>query len=235
MSAVTKRLISPRTATTFAALTLAVALGCAGCTSSASDASPNATASPMTNSASATKAGPPATSTSGPTHIPTGTVSRPVDPLATVSPTPVKRAGVTPRPSISAKSGSFASNQGVIYPDGIELTVAGITQAVETGEGQGTFPGRPLTEISVKLTNKGVAAINLNEVVVTATYGSPARLASPVYNDPNAVDFHGTVASGASASAVYVFSIPTPELSRVTTVVDFDGLHAAATFIGAAK
>lgn len=235
VKAMTIRLCSSRAAQTFAALTLVAALGCAGCTTAPSAASPLATSTPLTSGRASDKLGPSATATSGPADTPTGTVSRPADPLVTASAAPVKRAGGALKPSISAKAGSFLPTQGVSYPDGIELTVTATTQAVESGRGPGMFPGRPLTEISLKLTNKGAAAIDLDQVVVTTTYGSPARLASPVYNDPRAVDFHGRVAAGASAVAVYVFSVPTPDLSRVTSVVDFDGLHAAATFTGAAR
>jgi len=171
----------------------------------------------------------------GPADTPTGTVSRPADPVAPTTSKPVQRGGAIPTPTVSAKSGSFAPTSPVTYPDGVKLVVTDVKQAVESGKGPGMFPGRPLTEIGLTLTNQGTSPIELNHVVVTTTYGSPALLASPVYNDPAARDFSGTVAPGANTTATYVFSVPTAQMGIVTTVVDFDGVHVAGIFTGTAK
>jgi hypothetical protein len=76
--------------------------------------------------------------------------------------------------------------------------------------------------------------IDLDEVVVTATYGNPARVARPTYGEA-ARDFYGSVKPGAKAGATYSFSVPTDELDGVRLTVDFDGLHAPATFTGEAR
>jgi hypothetical protein len=53
-----------------------------------------------------------------------------------------------------------------------------------------------------------------------------------VYEDPAAGDFSGTVAPSASATATYVFSVPTDAVRSVVAVVDFDGVHVAARLKG---
>jgi hypothetical protein len=71
----------------------------------------------------------------------------------------------------------------------------------------------------------------MNQVVVTVTYGTANLQAQPVYDGP-VNDFSGTVQPGKATDATYAFRIPTDQLDRVVMRVDFDGLHAAATFSG---
>ncbi|MGI8867727.1 MAG: hypothetical protein ACR2F6_02450 [Mycobacteriales bacterium] len=122
----------------------------------------------------------------------------------------------------------------VTYSDGVSLRVTGMKQAAVTGQGPGVITGEPTTTFNATLTNKGTRPINLNQVVVTAVYGSPGRLAKPVY-DATSQDFAGTIKPGASSKAAYAFSIPTNELGHVKIAIDFDGAHAAAMFEGSAK
>ena len=74
-------------------------------------------------------------------------------------------------------------------------------QLVRVGNGPGVFPGRPNTTISLQLKNGTSRAMSLTQVVVSARYGTPARLAPAVYNGPAAHDFSGVLAPGATASA----------------------------------
>jgi len=83
------------------------------------------------------------------------------------------------------------------------------------------------------LTNGSSHTIDLNQVVVTAMYGTPARIASPVYTAASVRDFAGTVQTGQSASAEYAFAIPAKQGRKVVVMVDLDGAHAAAEFHGA--
>jgi hypothetical protein len=80
--------------------------------------------------------------------------------------------------------------------------------------------------------NRSRHALDLNAVVVTTMYGSPARIAAPVYEDSSGSDFGGKLAAGRSASARYVFAIPSGQGDRVVTMVDFDDVHLAARFTG---
>ncbi len=115
------------------------------------------------------------------------------------------------------------------YKDGVSVRIDRVTRSVEKGRGPGVYPGRPHTVLHLTLVNRSAKAVNLNQVVVvTARYGTPARLAPPVYADPAARDFAGVVKPGASATAVYVFSVPTAAVGSVVAVVDIDGVHVPA-------
>jgi hypothetical protein len=165
------------------------------------------------------------------TEKPATTVPKPADALSGKY-VPVKRNGKTPDPSISAPPAAFT--KAVRYVDGTTLTVTSIHQGTVSGQGPGVFPGQPITTFGLRLTNGTTKAINLNQVVVTATYGNPKRVASPVYS-ASSHDFTGTAAPGAFVNATYAFSIPTASLGAVVMLVDFDGMHASGTFEGSAR
>lgn len=197
---------------------------CAGCGSSGkSAASASSTASIGTQSSASASAY--ASSSSS------GTASAPSSPLAG-SAKPVVRDGKTPHPTITAAPASFQKS--VTYSTGVVLTITSIKQSKETGQGPGVFEGAPITQVTVKFTNGSKSTINLEQVVVQMTYGSPARVASPVYNT-SAVDFSGSVRPGASQTATYIFSIPSAGLKHSTMTVDFDGTYAAADFTGSVQ
>lgn len=118
------------------------------------------------------------------------------------------------------------------YPDGIGLRILGVTQQTITATGPGAMTGKPKTTFDIEFANHSRSAVNLNEVVVEVTYGSPSHSAAPVY-DPTVQDFAGTVAAGKTVRTEYAFSIPTADLNHVRMTVRFNQLHAAATFVGA--
>ncbi len=120
------------------------------------------------------------------------------------------------------------------FGDGVRVKVTSVTQGASTGQGPGVFSGAPRTAVAVQIVNGTKQSLDLSRVVVTMTYGTPKKVASPVY-EAGAMDFAGTLAAGATAKATYMYSIPTGSLSNVTMAVDFDGGHAAATFTGAVK
>lgn len=213
-----------------AATTLGALLAAAGCGSVVAAKAPahDSAAKAGASTAATKQPAPP----KEPVETPKTKLPRPSDPLAPNTMAPVIRGGTRPHPALTARPEPFAKP--VTYPDGLQLRVTGITQGMVTAQGPGSFPGQPTTTFSVTLTNRSKKPVTLNQVVATATYGMPARLARPVY-DAASQDFGGTVRPGASARAVYAFSIPSGDLGRVTVIVDFDGTHTAATFRGAAK
>ena len=137
-----------------------------------------------------------------------------------------------PSPASTRQPVSFT--QRAAYSDGVVLQVPSITHGAVAGQGPGVLSGQATSSLTVTLTNGSKQAIDLNQVVVSADYGQPARIASPIYGQ-GARDFSGTVAAGKTATAVYVFAIPSSQLSHVTINVDFDGSHHAATFTGSVK
>jgi hypothetical protein len=114
------------------------------------------------------------------------------------------------------------------------VRVVSIRQAASKGVGPGVFSGSPRTDVAVEIVNGARSELDLSRVVVTMTYGTPAQVASPVY-EPGARDFAGTLPAGGTAKGTYMYSVPTADLAKVTMSVDFDGVHAAATFTGTVK
>ena len=156
-----------------------------------------------------------------------------VDPLAPRTDAAPVRTAEAPPARMSAGSGRFAVTAPVRFADGVVVTVESVKKGAEDGKGPGVIPGRSYVGYNVRIVNKSTRAIDLSQVVVTMTYGEPARVASPVYQDPTARDFAGTVTPGAAASAVYFFAVPVQDRGKVSTSVDFDPTHAAAVFSGA--
>jgi hypothetical protein len=213
---------SARRALACLSLSAVALVGLSACSQQDSSSTAGAPTSSPTTSVSPTKPPP----TKG-THVAGPSES----PLAPSTVEPVIRDGVRPHPSISAKPQPF--DRPVTYPDGVELAVTGIHQGRVTGQGPGVVAG-PKTTFDLRFTNGSNRAISLDQVVPTAEFGSPARLARPVYDD-RTQDFGTTVKPGATATATYAFSIPQDELSHVVIHLDFDGRHVAATFRGSAS
>lgn len=175
-------------------------------------------------------------SSSAPTETPdtetTPTTMAPPLPQPVASVAKVKRVGQPTTPSVSAPAARFTAP--VTYPDGVSLVITKAEKGVETGHGPGVMAGREYVRFTVKLTNGSAKAVNLDQVVVTTTYGATSQLAAPVYTaSAGTYDFSGVVKPGASAIALYAFAVPTKQLGSVRMVVDFDGLHTSATYTGA--
>jgi hypothetical protein len=210
--------------------------GLAGCASSSADAAAGAAAgAPAAVAAAKAPGSTPATraSTSATgTPDPTGTAKPPPDQLAAALPSVVRPTKAGQPARIKASAAPFTGT--VAFGDGVRVKVTSVKQGASTGQGPGVFSGAPRTAVGVQIVNGTKQSLDLSRVVVTMTYGTPKRVASPVY-EVGAVDFAGILAAGASANATYMYSIPTGSLSNVTMAVDFDGGHAAATFTGAVK
>jgi len=160
-------------------------------------------------------------------------VAAPVDPVAPPTYQPVVRNGKKPQAAAAtANRGGFSAAAPATFPDGVSVKVDKVAQGVEQGEGPGVFRGRPHTAFTLSLTNGSTGPIDLTQVVVTTTYGSPARIAAPVYEGAAAADFTGTVAPGATATATYLFAIPPGQAKSAVMTVDFDDAHAPATLTG---
>lgn len=145
---------------------------------------------------------------------------------------PVGRRGTTNRPRIKATSGDFDSR--LRWADGVEMQVA-TRQGKTDGVGPGSVVGAPQTTFELTLTNNRSTELDVSSVVLTTTYAAkPKRLAPPVY-DESVRDFGGSVKPGATATAVYSFSIPTNQLADVTLTIDLDANHAPASFAGSLR
>lgn len=213
--------------------TAATSLALAACTGGSDGPSSSAPAARSGSTAAAPTVSP--GGSTAPTSGPTPTVS-PSNIDQPASTGPVVRNGKTPTPTVSAPPQPFTSGKRLTYSDGVTLQILSIKQGAVTPDGSKTIAG-PKTTFSLRFTNGSGKAITMNQVVVSASYGTRGLAARPVYddNDDALRDFSGTVAPGASTSAAYAFSIPTSQLSRVTLRVDFDAIHVAASFTGKAQ
>lgn len=155
------------------------------------------------------------------------------DPLAPSTYVPVRRSGKQSRERLGANKGGFGAAAQVRYEDGVTIRVMVGPRRPEKGSGPGAFPGRSVTEVTISVSNDSGRTLDLTQVVVTMTYGEPARIASPFY-DQGAADFGGTVKPGATATAHYAFAIPDRKVPVVITV-DWDESHAPAVFTGKAR
>jgi hypothetical protein len=162
------------------------------------------------------------------------------EPTATVPPSPVTEQ---PAASVVAREGVAESARTVQasaadfttaaeWSDGASVRVTDARQQVTSGRGPGERAGQPQTVFALELTNGSGAPLDLNAVVVQASYGGDRAQASPIY-DAESVDFAGALAPGATATAVYSFTIPADQVGDVVLSVDVDGYRFPAVFAGA--
>ncbi|WP_377644498.1 DUF4352 domain-containing protein [Oryzobacter terrae] len=215
-----------RVAALVGGLALVALTACSG-SDSTDTAAPGASTSP---SASPSASAP--TETARPTPAPSSVGPTPTPGPSVVA--KVKRPGAPATPTVSAAPAAF--DKAVAYPDGLRLTVGKVTSGVESGQGLGAFAGREFAVFEVRLENRTSKALDLQAVVVTATYGAKNLVAERVYaDDVDAKDFGGTLAAGKTAGARYAFAVPKASLNRTRLVVDFDGVHTSAEFRGDAR
>lgn len=148
---------------------------------------------------------------------------------------PVVRSGPKRHATLQANRGGFSTALPVKYTDGVSLRVRRLAPKVERVSGPGAFPGRPYVAFSLSLENESGRVLDLNQVVVTAVYGVPGRLAQPVYEDEVGKDFSGDIPPGGSASATYSFAVPNDQRGAVKLIVDIDDVHLPAQFTGVAR
>jgi hypothetical protein len=206
------------------------------------DGRPVVTAAPTTAAAPATPPAEPA---------PTDPEATPT-PGAEAVPAPVTGAeaatGAAPAPATEAQAAPLVAREGVPaaartvaaapagftapaeWADGASVAVTAARQQVSSGSGPGALAGQPQTLFTLEVRNGATGPLDLNAVVVQATYGEGAQ-ASPLY-DGATLDFSGSLEPGATATAVYSFAIPADELSEVSLSVDVDGMRFPAVFTG---
>lgn len=194
---------------------------------------------PSGASSTASPVGPSAASTS-----PSSTAGSPSTSPSAGSQSPVPATSGTPGALVSRSSGKPADQRvdskpttigkTAVYPDGMTVRITRIAQSTVTASGPGEVTGQPMTKFTITITNGTKSTLVLDQVVVSAFYGSPSLRAQPLYG-PGIGDFGTKVAPGKAASTVYAFTIPVKQLASVTLTVDVDGAHGLATFTGPAK
>jgi hypothetical protein len=181
-----------------------------------------------------------ATAATSASPAPAGTTEEADPATATASPSPLTEALAAP---VAVREGVTESERTVQiatvdftapadWSDGASVRVVEAHQQVTGGQGPGALAGQPQTVFTLEVVNGSKAALDLNAVVVQATYGAEQAQAAPLY-DADTVDFAGTAEPGATATAVYSFAVPADQLGDVALSVDVDGHRFPAVFTGA--
>lgn len=174
------------------------------------------------------------------------------EPSGSAEPTPTEEpsASETPEPGPSATA-SEAPGQGVTEgPDGRPTAtpvplpspaapaedVTARLSKLEAVVGETTIPGEvggPAVRVTVEVVNGTDEALDLSGVVVNAYYGPDQVPAGPI-GQPGGDPFTGTLAPGATATGVYLFSIPEDQRDQVRFEVDLTPESTVVIFEGAA-
>lgn len=197
-----------------AAVAVVLLSGCTG--------TPQPVGGPTTSPA--TSAAPDPTTSDAPTDKPTASATTKNQPVPKVQRSGEAKATITAKP--------VDTDGKVTYSDGVRLVISAVKFGKETKEGPGRFPGRAFAILSLEVDNGSKKALSLDTVVVTVLdrAGKPVN---PVYVEEAKVsDFNGELKAGATAKARYAFAVPVKSRSKVTVVVDFDGVHTSAVFRG---
>ena len=108
--------------------------------------------------------------------------------------------------------------QDVKTPSGLTANVVSVESYTATAKRPGEVSG-PAVKVTLRLTNGTGSAFPLSTATVNAYYGSGATPAAPVAGDPAAKPFTGSLQPGASATAVYVFTVPAEDDGAVTVTL----------------
>jgi hypothetical protein len=194
-----------------------------GATSGSTSSSPTTTAPSTTTSApgaSSSPAGPTVASSAQATSTAEGsapTTPDDAEPTETVPVVPVTTAPAVPLSSPAPSLG------------GGRISIGTITSIQGTAQLPGETAG-PAVRVPVTIVNGGSTALDLDQVVVDLVDRNGVS-ASSLSSDP-AAPFQGSLAPRASASAVYVFSLPTGDRSDVSVVVSYTTAAPVVVFTG---
>ena len=114
--------------------------------------------------------------------------------------------------------------------DGQTVSLSAIEAVQGVAQGPGNVNG-PAVRVTVQLTNGSTADLDLDGVSVNLTHGADLTPGSPL-EDASQDLFSGTVAPGATATGVYVFSVPAGALDRVDVTVGVAPGASYAVFSG---
>lgn len=116
---------------------------------------------------------------------------------------------------------------------GVVVTV----ERIEAVPGEARLPGEvaaPAVRFTILIRNGSPAAIALGSVVVNA-YAGEDRAPLETISSPGGSPFEGSLAPGAEATGVYLFTVAPDRRSDITLTVDPKAGEPASTFRGAAQ
>jgi hypothetical protein len=93
-------------------------------------------------------------------------------------------------------------------PTGLAASITSLSSVTATASQPGEVGG-PAVKVVLHLTNDTAKTISLDAVTVNGYYGKSSTPAGPITTDSAVKPFHGSLKQGASASATYIFTMPT--------------------------
>jgi len=200
-----------------AVIVVVVVIGVVSAANSPKNAATTSSAAVPTGSASASAS---ATASSSP--------SASSSPAASSTPTrTTPAAAATPQPTKTAT---------ISAPTAIVKSLTAKVTKMEAVQGKANGPGEvagPSVRFTITITNSTGKTVDLSNTVVNAYYGSDATPATEL-QQPGGQAFPASVASGSTATGVFVFNIPTASRNKVTVTVDTSVQNPVIAFRGAA-
>ena len=200
-----------------AVIVVVVVIGVVSAANSPKNAATTSSAAVPTGSASASAS---AAASSSPTASPS--------PAASSTPTrTTPAAAATPQPTKTAT---------ISAPTAIVKSLTAKVTTMEAVQGKANGPGEvagPSVRFTITITNSTGKAVDLSNTVVYAYYGADAAPATEL-EQPGGKAFPASVATGSTATGVFVFNIPTASRSKVLVTVDTSVHNPVVAFRGPA-
>lgn len=152
------------------------------------------------------------------------------DPTPAKPTTPVDENG-TPVPGARPSAPPVDLSSPAAPAEGVRVDLA----SIEAVEGKGTIPGEvggPALRVTVQVTNRTDAPIDLRGAVANLYYG-PDRIPATTLLEPGARSLPDSVAPGASVTGVWVFNVPVADRDVVEIEVDLSADDQVVVFSGA--
>jgi hypothetical protein len=118
------------------------------------------------------------------------------------------------------------------YGNGVTIALTGIESVTTTAELPGEVAG-PGVKLTISIVNGSASAVDLGNVIVDLqdAGGTPAIFMSASPSSP----FAGSVEAGATATGIYVFSVPATYTNPATISVSYSTEVPVVVFVGDAK
>lgn len=115
--------------------------------------------------------------------------------------------------------------------EGAVVEVAGLKSLTAGRDIPGESSG-PAVEVTVRITNKGDKAMDTAGSNVTLTYGGDERLPAVALTGDQTTVWPTSIAAGASADAVFLFSVPLAPEGDIRVIVDLLASAPDVVFVG---
>jgi hypothetical protein len=119
------------------------------------------------------------------------------------------------------------------FGGGVLAQVTHLAYGTVTGSGPGVIANVPEVTFTIAVTNNSGAAVSVDNVQVTAAYGS-AKIPGVQANQETTVPLKGALDPGKSGTGTYAFAIPTEEQNNVTVTVWYAENQPTVVFTGSA-